>query len=140
MKHMKTICLSLFTTVFVLHGFAQTTEHWTVQLNSKTLLTANTEDTMANTIAVKDLKKGSLIVTYVPGAVEGQRKRRIMVFDAGDRELYSEQTLSLVIPVKTLKKWKLTSPQIKIYTVPVLDEGGAVVRLRRVHLCTIRFD
>ncbi|QEC57257.1 hypothetical protein [Flavisolibacter ginsenosidimutans] len=137
---MKTICLSLFATVFVLQGFSQTTQHWTVELNSKTLLTANTEDTTANTIAVKDLKKGSLIVTYVPGAVEGQRKRRIMVFNTGDRELYSEQTLSLVIPVKTLKKWKPTSPQIKIYTVPVLDEGGAVVRLRRVHLCTIRFD
>ena len=137
---MKTVILFLFAGVFGLRCMAQTAEHWTVQLNSKTLLTANTEDTTANTISVNDLKKGSLIVTYVPGAVEGQRKRRIMVFDANDRELYSEQTLSLVIPVKNLKKWKLTSPRIKIYTVPVLDEGGALVRLRRVHLCTIRLD
>jgi hypothetical protein len=122
-------------------GFAvNAQEHWMVELNSKTLLTAKTEDTTANTISVNDLKKGSLIVTYVPGVAEGQRKRKLMVYDAGDKELYARENLSIVIPVKTLKKWKQTSPQIKIYTIPVLGEAGATVRLRRVHLCTIRFD
>jgi hypothetical protein len=62
------------------------------------------------------------------------------VYDSGDKELYSSETLSLVLPVKTLKKWKQTSPWLKIYTVPVLDEGGATVRLRRVHLCTLKFE
>ena len=133
---MKTIFLTLMAAMIGLHASAQ--ERWTVELNSKTLLTAKTEDTAANTIGVNDLKKGSLIVTYVPGQVEGQRKRKLMVYDAGDNELYSKENLSLVIPVKTLKKWRKTSSRIKIYTIPVLGESGAMVRLRRIHLCTIQ--
>lgn len=136
---MKTI-LFVMATAIGLASHAQTPEHWTVELNSKALLTAKTEDTAANTVTVNDLKKGSLIVTYVPGVVEGQRKRRLMVYDAGDQELYSKESLSLVIPVKTLKKWRLTSPRITVYTVPVLGEEGATVRLRRVHLCTVQFN
>ncbi len=135
---MKTIFLALMTATIALHASAQ--DRWTVELNSKTLLNATTEDTTANTIAVKDLKKGSLIITYVPGQIEGQRKRKLMVYDAGDNELYSKESLNLVIPIKTLKKWRETSSRIKVYTIPVLGESGAMVRLRRVHLCTIQFD
>ncbi|MDB5206707.1 MAG: hypothetical protein JWR72_1782 [Flavisolibacter sp.] len=115
-------------------------ERWTVQLNSKVLLTAKTEDEAVNVIAVKDLKKGSLIVTYIPGKVAGERKRRLMVYDSSDSELYSKESFSISIPVASLKKWKIASPQIKIYTIPVLGEAGATVRLRRVHLCTINFE
>lgn len=136
---MKTFLL-LAATVFGLTAAAQTNEHWTVQLNSKVLLTAKTEDTTANTVTLKDLKKGSLIVTYVPGRVEGERKRRLMIYDEADRELYSKETFNLVVPVSSLKKWKLSSPVLKIYTIPVLGEAGAAVRLRRVHLCTLKFD
>lgn len=136
---MKTILLAA-ATALCLAAQAQTAERWTVALNSKALLNANTEDTTANTVTVNDLKKGSLMVTYVPGQVEGQRKRRLMICDAGDNELYSREALSIVVPVATLKKWKQASPQLKIYTIPVLGEAGAAVRLRRVHLCTIQFD
>ena len=115
-------------------------ERWTVQLNSKVLLTAKTEDEAANVITVKDLKKGALIVTYIPGKVEGERKRRLMVYDSNDGELYSKESFSISVPVASLKKWKVASPQIKIYTMPVLGEAGATVRLRRVHLCTINFE
>jgi hypothetical protein len=115
-------------------------ERWTVQLNSKVLLMAKAEDTTANIIAMKDLKKGSLIVTYVPGKVQNERKRRLMVYDNNDNELYSKEAFSIAIPVASLKKWKMASPQIKIYTLPVLGEAGATMRLRRVHLCTINFE
>ncbi len=111
-----------------------------MQLNSKVLLMAKAEDTTANIIAMKDLKKGSLIVTYVPGKVQNERKRRLMVYDNNDNELYSKEAFSIAIPVASLKKWKMASPQIKIYTLPVLGEAGATMRLRRVHLCTINFE
>lgn len=118
---------------------SQAQERWTVQLNSKVLLTAKTEDTAANVVALKDLKKGALIVTYIPGKVQDERKRRLMVYDRNDNELYSKEAFTISVPVASLKKWKRTSSQIKVYTVPVLGEAGAAVRLRRVHLCTINF-
>ena len=122
-------------------GFAsKSQERWTIQLNSKTLLTATGEDTTRNVVKANDLKKGSLIVTYHPGKVENERKRRIMIYDINDRELYAKETHSISIPVASLKKWRLTSPQVKVYTIPVLGEEGANVRLRRVHLCTIKLD
>jgi hypothetical protein len=115
-------------------------ERWTVQLNSKVLLTASTEDTAANVIALKDLKKGSLIVTYIPGKAEGERKRRLMVYDNNESELYSKEAFSITVPVASLKKWKIASPRLKLYTILALGEAGATVRLRRVHLCTIKFE
>ena len=122
-------------------GFAsKSQERWTIQLNSKTLLTATGEDTTRNLVKANDLKKGSLIVTYHPGKVENERKRRIMIYDINDRELYAKEAHSISVPVASLKKWRLTSPQVKVYTIPVLGEEGANVRLRRVHLCTIKLD
>lgn len=132
--------LSLFfllTSFFALRSPAQ--DRWTVQLNSKVLLTANEEDTVKNKVTVDDLKKGSLIVTYTSGKVENERKRRLAVYDVNDHELYSKEAHSISVPVASLKKWKYASPQIKIYTWPHPGEAGANVRLRRVHLCTINF-
>jgi hypothetical protein len=104
------------------------------------MLLAKAEDTTANVVSVNDLKKGSLIVTYVPGKVENERKRRIMIYDVNDRELYSKEAHSISVPVASLKKWKWNSPQLRIYTMPVLGEAGANVRLRRVHLATIHLE
>lgn len=135
---MKTIFFALMALAISSKSFSQ--ERWTVELNSKVLLSAKAEDETANVVAVKDLKKGSLLVTYVPGQVEGERKRRLMIYDSGDNELYSKEAFNISVPVATLKKWRLNTTQIKIYTVPVLDAGGATVKLRRVHLCTINFE
>ena len=134
---MKTVFV--FLLAFFFTNNASTQERWTVQLNSTVLLTANTEDTAANVISLRELKKGSLIVTYTSGKVQNERKRRVLIYNAADEELYSKESFSISIPVASLKKWKAVSPQISIYTVPVLDEQGAAVRLRRVHLCTINF-
>jgi hypothetical protein len=122
-------------------GFAgKGQDRWTVLLNSKTLLTANGEDTMKNVARINDLKKGSLIVTYHPGKVTNERKRRIMIFDAADQELYSKEAYNIAVPVASIKKWRLTTPVIRVYTIPVLGEAGANVRLRRVHLATLNLE
>gem|GEM_PF-6096202 len=115
-------------------------ERWTVALNSKLLLTATEEDTLKNQVIVKDLKKGSLIVTYVPGKVENERKRRLMIFDASDRELYSKEAHNISVPVASIKKWRYNTPFLRVYTIPVLGAEGANVRLRRVHLATIQLQ
>ena len=133
---MKTILLSLLMAVS-LNSLAQGKDRWTVTLNSLQLLLVNTEDTAANVVQAKKLKKGSLIITFMPGQVEGERKRKLMVYDDADNLLLSKEEHTLVIPVATLKKWRQTLPRIKIYTVPNLGEEGAAVRLRRMHLCTV---
>jgi hypothetical protein len=132
---MKTIIVLLTAILLSLSAKAQ--DRWIVALNSQPLLTANEEDTVKNVVKVKDLKKGSLMVTYHPGKVEDERKRRIMIYDANDNELYSKEAHNIAVPVESLKKWRYTSPVIKVYTVPVLDAEGANIRLRRVHLATI---
>ena len=135
MKQLFALIASLLLT------FAATAQdRWTVQLNSKTLLMATEEDTTKNVVKADDLKKGSLIVTYVPSKPDNERKRRIMIYDMNDHELYSKEAHSITVPVSNIKKWRLTSPQIKVYTIPVLGEEGANVRLRRVHLATIKLD
>lgn len=132
---MKTIIFLIAIAALSFNSQAQ--DRWTVQVNSKTLLTANDEDTVKNIVTADDLKKGSLIVTYHPGKVENERKRRLMIFDVADQELYSKEAHSISVPVASLKKWRLASPRIKVYTIPILGEEGANVRLRRVHLATI---
>ncbi|HUC81316.1 MAG TPA: hypothetical protein VMR70_10395 [Flavisolibacter sp.] len=135
---MKRIIFLLAVVFFSVAGKAQ--DRWMVQLNNKTLLLANEEDTLKNRVWIDDLKKGALMVTYHPGKVENERKRRIMIFDGADRELYSKEAHSISVSAKELKKWKWESPQIHIYTIPVLGEDGANVRLRRVHLATVYLD
>lgn len=135
---MKQLLILAATFFFTFTTMAQ--DRWTVQLNSKTLLTATEEDTTKNVVKADDLKKGSLIVTYVPSKPDNERKRRIMIFDLNDQELYSKEAHSITVPVEKIKKWRLTMPQIKVYTIPVLGEEGANVRLRRVHLATINID
>lgn len=132
--------LLFFVSMIIFAGTIQAQDRWTVQLNSKVLLAAKTEDTTLNKVSVKNLKKGSLIVTYTPGKATNERKRRIMVYDVNEQELYSKDAYSIAIPAASLKKWRLATPQIKIYTIPVLGAEGANVRLRRVHLCTIKFE
>jgi hypothetical protein len=135
---MKKLFLLMLVTGLGFIGKSQ--ERWTVALNSRLLLNATTEDTLKNRVSVKDLKKGSLIVTYVPGKAANERKRRIMIFDANDQELYSKEAYSISVPVASIKKWRYNTPFIRIYTIPVLGEEGANVRLRRVHLATIQLQ
>ena len=129
----------LFIAAMVLTTESFSQDRWNVQLNSEVLLSANEEDTTLNVIPLKDLKKGSLIVTYVPAKAENERKRRLMIFDDKDQEIYTKEAHSISIPASSLKKWKLNTRYIKVYTTPLLDEERANVRLRRVHLPTINF-
>ena len=135
---MKTVFLFVWMAALALRSSAQ--EHWTVVLNNKPLLTAKTEDTANNIATINDIKKGALVVTYVPAKPQPGWGRRIAVYDATDNELYSKETMTLVVPAKSLKQWhRNNSKQIKIYTwaVPKDPDQAIKVRVRRVHLCTI---
>ncbi len=136
---MKTIYLVLLSIALSYGSKAQ--ERWMVQLNSKTLLTANKEDTVANVATITDIKKGSLVVTYVPGKAQSGWGRRLMVFDAANNELYSKEDFSMIIPAANLKKWHRSGiAQLKVYTIAVPKDPRIKVKLRRVHLCTINLE
>ena len=111
---------------------------WTVQLNSKVLLTATQEDVEKNVVTLKDLKKGSLLVSYRE-TPDKDWSRTIAVYDVNDAELYKKQERSITLPVTQLKQWAKKGTPIKVYTMLVPLNPAIAVRLRRVHLCTINF-
>lgn len=130
----------LFISAFLTFVFVYAQDRWTVQLNSKTLLTAKAEDTLANVISITDIKKGSLVVTFTPGETNSKWGRRLAVYDIADNQLYSKEAFSISIPAASLKKWKTGHSQIKIYTWPISKDPRIKLKVRRVHLCTIKFE
>ena len=135
---MKTIISFLLLLFCSVKSFSQ--DWWTEQLNINILLTVEEEDTTANVIKLNDLKKGNLIVTYNPEAPKEGWGRQLMVYGVADNELYSKEALKIVIRVATLKKWKKTNAALKIYTLPISKDPRIKLKVRRVHLCTIKFE
>ncbi len=132
--------LLLFIIAITSFVFVHAQDRWTIQLNNKTLLTAKKEDTTANVVSVKDLKKGSLIITYTPGTADSKWGRRLSIYDVAENELYTKEAFSITIPATTLKKWKQNHSKIKIYTWPISKDPRIKLKVRRVHLCTINFE
>lgn len=114
-------------------------ETWMVQLNSKVLLTATAEDTVANVVKLKDLKKGSLLVTYKEPQKEGW-SRTLMIYDEGDNQLLTKTGQSVAVSTATLKSWAKKGNTLKVYTVQQSLNPKMAIRVRRVHLCTLMFE
>lgn len=111
---------------------------WTVQLNNKVLLTATQEDAEKNVVTLKDLKKGSLLISYRE-TPDKDFARAIAVYDAADTEIYKKKERSITLPVSLLKQWAKKGSTVKVYTMLVPLNPAIAVRLRRVHLCTLVF-
>lgn len=119
---------------------ARAQDHWTIQLNSDLLLTANQEDSLHNVARIDDIKKGSLIVTYRPEKIDNALSRMIAIYDDMDRELYMKETLILTLPTDKLKEWEDQTQKIRVYTWPVSKSPNIAIKVRRVHLATIELD
>ena len=117
---------------------------WKLLWGKKTLLKAAAEDEAANVIALKrsDLRKAnSLQLLYTPaGDQQSGWKRTIAIYDAADNELYKKEGNTLKISNRTLARLANGKAELKIYTMAVPSDPAkaALVRVRRVHLVTIR--
>jgi len=140
--YMKKIFLfSLFITAAIFMN-AQS-DNWKVYHNKQLLLSTSEESEAKNTRSINkvDLDKiGELIVMYEAGILDKEWKRSIAIFDEKDSTLFEKAEINKIQVTNTdLEKMFRGKTKIKIYTwaIPKDPAKAAVIRIRRVHLCTL---
>ena len=127
---------------FIAVSAASAQDSWKVLLNGKAVLSASTENEEKNRITVKasDLKKKQdFQVIYTEQPKEKGWDRTIMAVAENDHELSRQETGKFKIKNALLESFFKKSKTIRIYTVslPADPAKRAVIRVRRVHLCTL---
>jgi hypothetical protein len=126
----------------LLLSFVPVQDSWKLVLNGKILLKTDTEDAAKNQVTVhkKDLqKKSHMSVVYTEAEHTKGWERFITVFDAHDRELVQQKGGQFKITDARLLALFKKSTSISVYTwsLPTDPKQKALVRVRRVHLCTL---
>lgn len=114
---------------------------WTIRMNTKLLLSARKENETTNSIKIKSSewkKNGFLEVSYKENDLNTWI-RSFLFFDEEDNQLlnkdsttYSKITLSSIRKAFTGKK------EVRIYTIVAPVDPKIAIRIRRVHLCTLK--
>jgi hypothetical protein len=122
-------------------AFAQ--DSWKVALNGKELLSTGEEKPDGNivTLSKTDLAKtANFLVKYTEKEPQTGWKRSIVLVDKGENEMQTETGRILTVSSKTLLAHLLKAGTLYIYTwaLPTDPELAARIRVRRVHLCTIK--
>ena len=116
-------------------------DSWKIKLNNKLLVAANKEDEKANTkkISSAELKKNGYLEISFKEAEPHTWRRSFLFFDKDDNQLLAIDSVTYTkMHIAALSKLFAPQKDIIIYTsVSPLDPNIAV-RLRRVHLCTLR--
>lgn len=132
----------LVTILFFCQTMIQAQDSWKIKWNNKTILSANKEDEAANTrkITLAELNKsGNLEIIYKEAQPDTILWHSFILFDENDHQLISkEKTLHAKIPIEELRKLFTGKKGIKIYTIVSPRDPDIAVRIRRIHLCTLR--
>jgi hypothetical protein len=138
---MKKLLLFTISVLSVLVTMAQNGT-WKIKLNTKTILSATKEDEVKNkkTIKLAEWKKtGNLEIIFTEQDKDIWFYRHILLFDNEDNPLFQKDSTNIVkIPLKTLRKLAAGKKEIKIYTTISPKDPNLAIRIRRVHLCTLR--
>jgi hypothetical protein len=138
---MKNFLLFTISLLSILTAMAQTGT-WKVKMNTKTILSASNEDEVKNkkTIKLTEWKKsGNLEVVFTELEKDIWFYRHILLFDNEDNPLFQKDSTNVVkIPLKTLRKLAAGKKEIHIYTTISPKDPNLAIRIRRVHLCTLR--
>ena len=133
---------TLFLAISV-HGQS---DSWKIYHNKKLLLTTSEESESKNVVTIKfaDLQKaGQLSIMFVDRILNKDWRRNIAILDEKDSTLYEQMGVHGVrIANSRLKKMSAGKTRIKIYTwsLPKDPNKAALVRIRRVHLCTLELE
>jgi hypothetical protein len=129
---------------FLLGWFATSVQQdsWKLCLDKKQLLQTSTEDEQKNVITVTSaqLKKSKqLQLVYSQAAPAKDWERTISIYDTNDQELATQKANKFTVKTSTLASLLHQHKTIKFYTLysPTDPKMKAMVRLRRVHLCTL---
>ena len=115
-------------------------DSWTVKLNNKLLLTASKEDTVANTKKISRLewrKSGYLEISYKESE-PGIWNRSFLFNDENDNQLLNKDSVTYTkIANTTLRKLFAGKKKMVIYVVIAPKNPMIMIRIRRMHLCTL---
>jgi hypothetical protein len=114
---------------------------WMIKINGKPLLITSTEDKAANTKIIKSSvwrKSGYLELIYTESEPNAW-KRSFQLVDENDNQLLSrDSTTKIKIPLYQLRKIFAGKKELTIYTVVAPANPDIMIRIRRVHLCTMK--
>lgn len=137
---MKKILVSLMMMVSSLFALAQGGS-WKIKLNGITIISTAIENEKKNTRRIKITewnKKGFLEIQYREPE-KNKWKRNFLFFDEKDNELWSGENITTAkVSLPTLRKLFAGKKEIRIYTIASPTDPNIAVRVRRVHLCTLR--
>ena len=114
---------------------------WKILLHGKIILSTGVEDENNNVrkLTLKEWKKkGQLEIDFKEPQPEFW-KRSFLFFDENDEQLWTIDSVTRArIPLTDLRKAFKNKKQVRIYTVITPLDPNIAVRIRRVHLCTLR--
>lgn len=114
---------------------------WKIKMNGKTLIYTGTEDEKINTKKIKFTewrKPGYLEISYLESDTSFW-KRSFLFVDETDNQLFSkENTTKVKIPLSKFRKLFAGKKELRIYTVASPVNPNIAIRIRRVHLCTLK--
>jgi len=132
----------LFAFLLSLTGAMAKQDSWKVCLDKKVLLQTSKEDEQVNvsTVTAAELKKSKkLEIYYKQVAPDKAWERTLSIYDTNDQELQTVKGNKLSLKSAALLSLLEHHKTIKFYTLysPTDPKMKMMVRLRRVHLCTL---
>lgn len=131
----------LASLLFCLTAIEAQSGSWNIKLNGKLLLSTSKEDEKINCKKVKAAqwsKNGYLEINFIEDEPDTWW-RSFLFYDEQDNELLrKDSTTSYKILAKELFKLFSGKKEIRIYTTIAPRDPNLAIRMRRVHLCTLR--
>ena len=131
----------LFSSLMVAILFAQAQDSWTIKLNHILLLATSREDEKANTKKIKPAawKKNSTLEIRYTQSDSFSWRRSFLFFDEQDNQLLAKDSVTYSsIPLALLRKLFTGKKEIRVYTIVSPVDPKMAIRIRRVHLCTLK--
>jgi hypothetical protein len=129
-------CLTLMIFAFGQHS-------WKIRLNNSTILSTDSENETRNLRKIDKAAlsgKGYFEAIYTNTSGEKGLIRSILFVDENDNEVMRKDSVRRIkIPIGELKKMFEGHNQIRVFTlaIPADPDKAALVRVRRLHLCTL---
>jgi hypothetical protein len=142
---MKTISFIFSILVLAAATNAQT-DSWKIYQNKKLLLKGTEENEIKNVVKLKRSewnKVGHLTIEYTEAFANKEWIRTIMIVDDKDSTLFEKSGITVLkLTNAKLKKLSKAKTKISIYTraMPKDPAKAALVRIRKVHLCTLELE
>lgn len=114
---------------------------WMIKMNNKALVATGTENTAANTKKIRhsDWKKNNYLEIIFTEAEPDAWKRSFLFSDESDEQLMTADSVTKVkIPLARLRNVFAGKKELTIYTIASPADPSVAVRMRRVHLCTLK--